>query len=1551
MTKEDCISISSANQLKTILDNAPVAVYVSDIETRELLYANKLAAETFLHGKSEKKNYCYHAAGFNEPCPFCKAEKISGSELLIREFHHAGNDRIYQLNGRIIQWNGKSAHIEYIIDITAKKKEEQKAGKLGKELQEIFRSIPCGLCVYGFDGVQITPLFHNAAFYEIMGYSEDHIKQMETKTNYLGVHPDDLSILQEKIDRAVRNSGTMQHTYRVWNDKKEEYHWIRLEGSVKRQKNGTKFLYGVYSDVSERVKLETELTAANEKMQDIINAIPGGVAIYKVSDIFETVYFSDGVPEMSGYSVEEYRELVKRDAAEMTYAEDTAMVVEKARRVIRTHEIAEFEFRKQHKKGHVVWVRARIKWMGEEDGLPLLHCVFHNVSALKETQLEMDHLVNSIPGGIASYRVEGERFIPTYYSDGVMALSGYTRAEFMEMVHGDAFNMVYEPDRERVLTAAKAALKSGEVLDVSYRMRHKDGNLIWIHLNGRRMDPLSDGVRFYAVFTGMSAETHLFQSIANESADGIYVVSKDNYDLLYVNESKKLFTQERNCLGQKCYAVLHRKSAPCAFCTLKSHEPDGEEHEMEVPGSGCFYTTRFRETDWNGVPAYIKYVRDVTEEVKTRKEKERLEQYFQTVVKHLPGGVAVVRYEEDGRMVPEYLSNGFAAMTGMTMEEAWRLYQEDAVAGVHPDDLENLNQKMEAYIAGDSSHCEIVYRLRTGNGGYIWVKNTLSLIQNKEGERRVYAVYHDMTKEREEQEQIQRQYNELIVQHYRTPGPNAIVVGHCNITKNRILEIIDYTNSALLKTFGTVRQDFFRGLSTLVTEEKERQAFLDVYLNEPALAAFQKGDTERILDCFVKLPQEMNGRYVRFKMNLVETPDTGDITGILTVTDITEQMINDRILHQLSVASCDLVVDVDVTRDRYTILTCDKGTGDVPGQQGCHSERIAHILQEKVVPRDKERTARMLDRKYMVTRLKKERAYSISYSITSAKGDILTKNLTVSAVDLRLGRVCFARTDITNSVQEQQGLLNMIAYTFELAAFIDHSSRKATIYTRQTVLENLAPYAIEDYTSSLECLAEYYDFKSGGGEAREQLCLETMIKKLREKPEGYDFVLPYKFGEGVRYKQINVLWGDENHRTVCMVRADVTDMLTAERKTKDALEKALTLAEEANRAKSDFLSAMSHDIRTPMNAIMGMTELAVTHKNDPEQVADCLEKISISSKHLLSLINDILDMSKIERSQITLNHMAISLEELSEQLSVIMLPQAREAGLAFHIRMEGIRHGCFYGDALRVNQIFINLLSNAIKFTPEGGEVDFLMEEIPPAGGKERVRYRFTVSDTGIGMPEGFLDRIFDPFTRSDIVERIEGTGLGLSITKGLVELMGGMISVESRVGKGSVFRVELEGKPAQKSAVNKSNTIDEPALGKEETFPGRCFLVVEDNAINTEIICGLLNVFGARATVKINGAQAVEAFRDSPPGTYDAILMDIQMPVMDGYEATRTIRKMERADAKTIPIIAMTANAFAEDVQASLDAGMTAHVAKPIDVKLLRSTLYSVLKHEENLH
>lgn len=1410
-------------------------------------------------------------------------------------------------------------------------------------LQASLDRIPSGLTVYRSEKESLIPIYCNPAFYKVTGYSEEHIAQIRRGVPFVGVHEQDLPGLHVKGADLLKNGGTLNLTLRIFNDRLGCYRWLHIDSTREEREDGSFLLYCAFTDVSGERQLEGELTAANEKMQDIINAIPGGVAIYRMTDTFETIYFSNGVPELTGYTVAEYQEMLKRDAAEMIYPEDTPMVVHHLREAVRHGTDADFEFRKRHRNGGVVWVRIQAKQVGELDGAPLLHCVFYNITTQKETQMEMNHLINSVSGGVASFQVRGGEFHPLYYSDGVPALSGHTREEFDGLLRGDVFHIIYEGDRDRVAKAGETALRTGEVLNISYRMRHKDGRLIWIRLNGRRIGPLTETARFYASFTGESEESRMYQTIANEAADSIYVIDRENFELLYFQEHTQLFpNKEKANVGDKCYAALHARTTPCPFCNFKKKIP-GEDYEIESAWNDRVYRMRYRETEWNGIPANIQYLRDVTEEVRTRREKERLEQYFKTLVESLPGGVAVVRCRTDGTYVPEYLSAGFSAMIGATPEQTSQLYARDAMAGVHPEDIGPLLERLKEVMAHADRRCDLTYRLQSGSGGYIWVKNTLSMLPSEGGVLRQYMFLRDITQEREKQEYIRAQYKEMLMQHYRTPGPNALVAGHCSVTRNLILEIDDYTGGGCFRSFGHVREEFFSAFAALIVEPEERQRFLGTYLNEPMLEAYRRQETEQVLSCLVQLPGEATGRYVQCKVNLVAEPDTGDVTGILTVTDITQQTISDRVLRRLAITGYDHIVILDLVRDHFEIFTSDARACCMPPKSGSHSAWMEYLLKKRILPKDQETYQKYLNCGYIADRLGKSGAYTFDYSVTDDEGGIRVKRMTVFAVDLRLGKVCLARTDVTESIREQQSLLNMLAYTFELASFIDVGTGRMVMHTRQTVLKDLSPCTMENYDAQIMKAAQA--FGSTAQEQEEiyrQLGLSAMMAALERQPGGYDFVCPRREAGGLRYKKINIMWGDRNHQTVCVVRADVTEMLSAERKNKRDLEHALALAEAASRAKTAFLSSMSHDIRTPMNAIMGMTTLADAHIDDRAYVKECLGKISVSSRHLLNLINDILEMSRIERDKVELNLKSLSLRELVEQAATMIRPQAAEKRLQFREEVVAAAQEQFYGDILRINQILINILGNALKFTPAGGSITLHIEERPAVTG--RIRYRFSIQDTGIGMSDEVLSHIFEPFTRGPNVDRIEGTGLGLSITKKLVDRMGGTISVRSREGEGSEFQVELEFERCR-AAVQRAEEERMAAPPPEAPFlSGRRFLVAEDNELNAEILTSLLEMYHASWVVRPNGAEAVQEFSGAAPETYDAILMDVQMPVMNGYEAARAIRSLARADARAIPIIAMTANAFAQDVQAALEAGMTAHVAKPIDMDVLKTVLRGAL-------
>lgn len=593
-------------------------------------------------------------------------------------------------------------------------------------------------------------------------------------------------------------------------------------------------------------------------------------------------------------------------------------------------------------------------------------------------------------------------------------------------------------------------------------------------------------------------------------------------------------------------------------------------------------------------------------------------------------------------------------------------------------------------------------------------------------------------------------------------------------------------------------------------------------------------------------------------------------------------------------------------------------------------------------------------------------------------------------------------------------------------------------------------------------------------EQNQEIFLKNKDRLLRGEPVHFTVRMNSWRGNEAWF-QINAACVDwqQGHPVYLVIYINVTDETELRQMQKqledqaEELKKALSLAKEANKAKSDFLSRMSHDIRTPMNAIIGMTDIADSHMDDPARVKDCLKKISLSSQHLLGLINDVLDMSKIESGKMALQNDIMSLPEVLENIVAIMQPQLKEKEQQFSIRLKNVTHEQFCSDALRLRQVFLNILSNANKFTPIGGNITMDVEETENPDPDTAI-FTFVVSDTGIGMTPEFLEHIFDAFSRErdSRVDKTEGTGLGMAITKKIVEMLKGTITVESVPGEGTTFRITVPFKIEKTAAGEKQfpelhvivvdddtvmcnytvemlqrigvyaewtdsgrkalkkiedvkragatydavildwkmpdmdglqatkhirrlygkelpiliisaydwSDIEKEALeagvngflskpvfistlcrglrkyvvgrlqaepqeipDSQMDFEGRRFLLAEDNLLNQEVAKDLLEDLGAQIEIAADGEQGVDAFEKSPEGYYDLILMDVQMPVMNGYEAARAIRSLSRSDAGTIPILAMTADAFAEDISMAKESGMNGHLAKPLDKTTLK--------------
>ena len=1162
-------------------------------------------------------------------------------------------------------------------------------------------------------------------------------------------------------------------------------------------------------------------------------------------------------------------------------------------------------------------------------------------------QQENQYLTDALAGGTCLYSLENGVFSACSWSDGLPVLLGFPPAEYHEMMGRGALEIVCAEDRAHVETAFFNAFSTGRPTRLACRLRGSDGELLWIRVNAGPVT--QDGkTLLFAIFSS-ATDRSMMQRVSDETTDAVYVIDADDMNLLYVGGEHAVWGGQRTIhLGTKCYQTLHGRERPCECCPMARGLPDGAREVRFTDLPERVYRVKSQHIDWNGSPAYIQYISDISAEKRQRKDWARLDRYYQTLVRNMPGGMAVMRRRPDGTYITEFLSCGFATMTGMPRNQAMALYERDALGGVHPDDRTELYLALEQCIRDGSDSCQMMYRIRKGSDGYVWVRNHCSFLPD-EGSTTVYAVFSDITEEVRRQEILQRQHTNML-QHYREDlQSGAIITTRSDITEDRVLEIRGYTGCRIKNRPNRLRSKMIEKFAAAIPDEKERAGFLDRFSNEALIAAHQRDETLTEYDCFARSPEMSSGRYVHVIEETTTIPGTGNLTGILSVWDMTSKHLVLQMQQRLVSDNYDFILGLDFVQNRYWNLCPADGNFEQPQESGDCTRLLKKLVLDEAIPRDRDKCARMLDPAYIKARLDKGPSYSFHYSTRSESG-VQAKNALVFRMDERMDWFCFARTDITDSLREQQALLRILAQTFELLAFVSLEMDSCLFYSRQTILMDRPPLVRQGVSEMEKELFTDCDVpEDQRRELLQNMSLEQMMARLKLEPEGYSFIVEVRQSGQRHYKQVSVTWGGADRQSVCAVRSDVTRAKLDEEQRTEHLRSALALARDANRAKQDFLSAMSHDIRTPMNAIVGMTDLALTHRDDPVQVEKSLRIIRDSSNHLRDLIGDILDMSRIESGRLVLNKEPFSHAKLLQMLTDRTQMLADQQKIQFHFSIN-IQHDACVGDALRIEQILENLLGNAVKFTPAGGNVTLEVKELSPKS--ENVGwFRYTISDTGIGMNAKTLSHLYDPFYRekSRQVNGTEGSGLGLSIVKNLVDYKGGIMDVTSAPGKGTTFVVKIPLAFVAPDEVEKLARRGRSSdVLPKKCLQGRRILLVEDHPINRIVAQQMLKDAGAAVVCAQDGQEGLKIFCHSAPETFDAILMDLRMPVMDGYEATSAIRACAHPQAGKIPIIAMTANAFAQDVQDCLRVGMNAHVAKPVDQQVLLRVILRYLPEKE---
>ncbi len=1305
---------------------------------------------------------------------------------------------------------------------------------------------------------------------------------------------------------------------------------------------------------------------------------------------------------------------------------------------------------------------------------------------MTKANLEMDHLVNSIPGGIATYRVTDKGFETLYFSDGVAELTGHTREEYAQKISGDAAVIIYQEDKHRFLHAATETLKRGQPIDETYRIYHKNGGLVWVHLNGVVIGRENGVPIVHAVFQRPARMEQLYNNLVNESQDIIYLSDINNYDLLYINQTG-LTTLGKTTLDysrKKCYEFLFDRASPCEFCKQSCMSTNRYlERDYAYPKNGRVYSMRGKLTDWNGISAHVEYLQDVTEARKAEQQNAALTRQLQSVMENVPGGMCVYRINENG-IVPVVHNQAFFDVFGYSDAHRKEVLENTSFLNVHPEDLQELQRKVDTAVR-EKARVNHTYRVfHDLQNRYIWMNLNGVVVPQGDGSKLCYVSYSDVTAEREIQEKLMqtqqvldtmRQKAQDALDNYQVlvntvPGGIAqyevrdgkvltrfFSDGICELTgysreeralmcDQNILSVTDHEDLPLLTSAiqdAVAKQQNLNITYRINTKSGEPRW---VHLN----AAYSPGPQGECLyqavftdvDKLKKIEQELQENQLRYEVAIKSSGiniweyDIGR-NSLYVISN--SQRIKQNCFHIENYIQSTLengfVREDSIERFLSIFERLRRGEREVTediwykttDEAGWWCERVTYTTTfdnagkplkafgaGRDVTREKEAEKRFHEEMSYRKAIQSDNLASVMLDLTDNR--VLEINSTFQSVLALAGgtadhyfagtakmmigeeflvqyKKLFCKQNLLNCFGRGEYVVSMMLtrlydtnkiYWINYSAHLIQNPETKHVVAHiscvditqervmQTIMETIVKsdydsFVVVDGTSDsaldygVEAGKHLYDeHESFEEQIEEQLrgcvCAEDVERVVSEckiasiwerikDGKTYKFSYSMRMPDGeIRRKQQQFTTISSPRKTFLMSRIDVNNIYEEQKAANDKLQQALSAAEQASRAKTAFLSRMSHDIRTPMNAVLSLAALG----QDSQSVAeaqDYLQKIGASGQYLLAIINDVLDLSKMENRRAQLHPEVVSLPDFISNTLAIVMPTAMEKQIDLQVRQAGITSQYMKLDTTHVQQVAVNLLSNAIKFTPIGGRVELMLENTSREG--KFVRNRMTVKDTGIGIGSEFLPRVFLPFeqenTQNDATR--QGTGLGLAIVKSIVEQMDGRIWVQSEKGRGSAFYVEWSFETA--TAEEMQNREQEEIPLALSALAGKRVLLAEDHPLNAEIAKKLLSKKDLLIDSVPDGQAAVERIRAAAPGYYDAILMDIRMPVMNGLEATRVIRAMERPDAEIIPIIAMTANAFDEDVQESMKAGMNAHLAKPIDPHKLYQTLAQLMTEQ----
>jgi signal transduction histidine kinase/PAS domain-containing protein len=1151
-------------------------------------------------------------------------------------------------------------------------------------------------------------------------------------------------------------------------------------------------------------------------------------------------------------------------------------------------------------------------------------------------------IADSYPGDFAVYRVEQGKLAPLFASAGLPELSGMSVQEYQNLTREDAAAVIMEADRLEVARRIAALLKSGEDEDFAYRIVHKQLGHIWIHAQGRLIGTSHGAPVILVSFSRSSSEAAGQSKLLNLTSTIMYVVQKDSYEILYANECALDLWGHGDFAGAKCYQYVNGCSAPCPWCSIPRMK-DGACHDdaAYAPSQDKWFAIDCRQIDWYGREAVAVFAKDITEQQKQHQSVQADRNQLDEILGSIPGGVALFS-EQNGRVHLDYTNNGFYELHHGS-REYWQTVSDNPVDWLIPEDQPIFLEEFHRVVKKEKQNGSATYRVIGEDGQLHWVNNPFRHAYDRGNRAYYYASFMDMDDQitaEQGRDQARSMYeaaveaSNLVVWEYDIQA-HRIIMAENEFTK------YDYNKFGLPKVIENVPESLVPYM-----DDKSVKPFLELYRR------IDSGEQFATCEVWYKLKPGQEPRCEKLSYYAVASRDGKPQKAYGIGQNITshkrEEESYRQAIRQIAQSSANTLgsFSVNLTTNwcgegksiyDFVLKQAESGTADG------YFQNFFRIIADEEHRRQAEQ---LFNRESLIQRfLKGESRVALEYPVRYRNGEIhwqqgvmdMMRNPNTGDIEAVTHAL-----DIDRRKRSEQIADSVIIRRLDFAAIIYPCTGAIDFYTVKPEITRVHSGTRCPYDE----IRQYLGNSFVPAEERKAFDTATDLKEVLKDLETHEISHCYyrRIENGQdSYRHLQYSWLDPEHSAVMVIQADITDSRNQEKQNMEQLRRAVTEAERANRAKTDFLSRMSHDMRTPLNGIIGMTYLAREQDNNPK-TEECLDNIDLSSKFLLGLINDVLDMAKAESGTLELRPEPYSTKEFEQYINAVIRPICTEKNqeLVTEISMP---EGCVVlADKLKVNRIVFNLLSNAVKYSPEGSRITY--RDISKIQADGRVQDCIEVIDHGTGMSEEFQKSLFEPFTQEnrDDNSRIRGTGLGLAITKKMVDAMGGTIEVQSRLGKGTAIRVVLTFEQAH--AVTQKEPAAAAGIRQAEAQPlaGKHVLLCEDHPLNQEIAKALLEELGMIVETADDGMAGLKLFENSNAGFFDAVLMDIRMPVMNGYEAAHAIRNLNRADSRTVPIIAMTADAYAEDVQRCLDAGMNAHLAKPIDPAVMKATLVKFL-------